>query len=66
MLLGFAALAFVTATMASLIIGEVRAEERLIEREEGEVLALLAELNARVERLEQVLSTPEGAKRARS
>jgi len=61
MLLGFAALAFVTATMASLIIGEVRAEERLIEREESEVLALLAELNARVERLERVLSTPEGS-----
>lgn len=61
MLLGFAALAFVTATMASLIIGEVRAEEDLIEREESEILALLTELNARVERLERALSTAEGS-----
>lgn len=53
MLLGFAALAFVTATMASIIIGEVRAEERLIEREETEILALLSELNERLERLER-------------
>jgi voltage-gated potassium channel Kch len=52
MLLGFAALAFVTATMASIIVGEVKSEERLIEREESEILALLAELNERLERLE--------------
>jgi voltage-gated potassium channel len=56
MLLGFAALAFVTATMASIIIGEVRAEERLIEREETEVLALLAELNERLERVERAVA----------
>jgi voltage-gated potassium channel len=61
MLLGFAALAFVTATMASLILGEVKAGEELIEREESEILALLTELNARVERLERVLSTAEGS-----
>lgn len=53
MLTGFACLAFVTATVASMIVREVRAEERLIEREESEVLALLAEMNARLERLER-------------
>ncbi|HXV33530.1 MAG TPA: potassium channel family protein [Gaiellaceae bacterium] len=56
MLLGFAALAFVTATMASIIVGEVRAEERLIEREETEILALLSELNERLERLERTVA----------
>ena len=59
MLLGFAALAFVTATMASIIVGEVRAEERLIEREETEILALLAELNERLERLEGTVAGEE-------
>jgi voltage-gated potassium channel len=53
MLLGFAALAFVTATLASIIVGEVKAEERLIEREESEILALLGELNDRLARLEE-------------
>jgi hypothetical protein len=53
MLLGIAALAFVTATMATVILGEVRAEEQLIEREESEILSLLAELNERMERLER-------------
>ena len=53
MLLGFAALAFVTATMASIIVGEVKAEERLLEREESEILALLTELNDRLARLEE-------------
>jgi voltage-gated potassium channel Kch len=53
MLLGIAALAFVTATMASVIVGEVKMEEELIEREEGELLALLQELRERLEHLEQ-------------
>ena len=53
MLVGIAALAFVTATMATVILGEVRAEEELIEREESEILALLSELNERLERLER-------------
>jgi voltage-gated potassium channel Kch len=53
MFVGFAALAFVTATMASVIVGEVRAEEQLIEREESEVLTLLTELSERMERLER-------------
>lgn len=53
MLTGFACLAFVTATMASMIVREVRAEERLIEREESEVLALLTEMNGRLQRLER-------------
>ncbi|HEY7560723.1 MAG TPA: ion channel [Gaiellaceae bacterium] len=53
MLTGFACLAFVTATMASMIVREVQAEERLIEREESEALTLLAEINTRLERLER-------------
>jgi voltage-gated potassium channel len=61
MLTGFACLAFVTATMASMIVREVRAEERLIEREEGEVLNLLVEMNARLERLERLAgASPNG------
>jgi hypothetical protein len=60
MLLGFAALAFVTATMASIIVGEVRAEERLIQREETEVLALLADLSRRLERLEHAVAGDDG------
>jgi hypothetical protein len=39
--------------MASIIVREVRAEERLIEHEESEVLALLTEMNTRLERLEE-------------
>ncbi len=54
MLLGIAALAFVTATLASIIVGEVRTEERLIQREETEIIELLAELSARLDRLERV------------
>jgi voltage-gated potassium channel len=61
MLVGFAALAFVTATMASIIVGEVRAEERLIEREETEVLTLLHELNERLERLERAAAADAGS-----
>lgn len=53
MLVGIAALAFVTATMATVILGEVRAEEQLIQREESEILSVLSELNERLERLEQ-------------
>lgn len=53
MLVGIAALAFVTATMATVILGEVRAEEELIEREESEIVSLLSELNERLQRLEQ-------------
>jgi voltage-gated potassium channel len=53
MLLGIAALAFVTATMASVIVGEVKTEEELIEREESEILALLGELSERLARLEE-------------
>jgi voltage-gated potassium channel Kch len=53
MLTGFACLAFVAAAMASMIVREVRAEERLIEHEESEVLALLTEMNTRLERLEE-------------
>jgi voltage-gated potassium channel len=53
MLLGIAALAFVTATMAAIIVGEVKTEEELIEREESEILALLGELNERLARLEE-------------
>lgn len=61
MLTGFACLAFVTATMASMIVREVRAEERLIEREEGEVLNHLVEMNARLERLERLAgASPSG------
>lgn len=61
MLLGFAALAFITATMASIIVGEVQAEERLIQREETEVLALLTELNERLERLERAVAADAGS-----
>jgi hypothetical protein len=64
MLLGIAALAFVTATMASLILGEVREEERLIEREESEVVTLLGELNERLERLERAVGAVETSARA--
>jgi voltage-gated potassium channel len=53
MLTGIAALAFVTATMASLIVGRVEAEEELLEREESELLAAVAEINERLGRLEQ-------------
>jgi hypothetical protein len=50
--------------MASMIVREVRAEERLIEREEGEVLNLLVEMNARLERLERLAgASPSGGLR---
>jgi voltage-gated potassium channel len=64
MLLGIAALAFVTATMASLILGEVREEERLIEREESEVVTLLGELNERLERIERAVGAVETSAQA--
>jgi voltage-gated potassium channel Kch len=61
MLLGIAALAFVTATMATVIVGEVQAEEKLIEQEESEILNLLAELSQRLERLERAAGVEDSA-----
>ena len=66
MLTGFACLAFVTATMASMIVREVRAEERLIEREESEVLTLLAEMNRRLKRLESLADASPSGDRPRA
>jgi voltage-gated potassium channel len=64
MLLGIAALAFVTATMATVIVGQVRAEEELIEREESEILTLLAELSRRLERLERAADVKDSVRKA--
>jgi voltage-gated potassium channel Kch len=66
MLTGFACLAFVTATMASMIVSEVREEERLIEREESEVLSLLTEMNRRLERLERLADASPSGDRPRA
>jgi voltage-gated potassium channel len=63
MLLGIAALAFVTATLATVILGAVRAEEQLIEREETEILAQLSELNQRLEGLERAMGVKESLRK---
>jgi voltage-gated potassium channel len=56
MLAGIACFAFLTAVAASaIVVGEVGAEERLIEREESTILAQIRQLNARLDRLEELL-----------
>jgi voltage-gated potassium channel len=53
MFLGIASLALLTAIAASaIVVGEVRSEEREIEREEGEILSELRNLTHRMSRLE--------------
>ncbi len=56
MLIGIACFAFLTAVAASaIVVGEVGAEEQLIEREESTILAQIRQLNARLDRLEVLL-----------
>ena len=56
MLVGIGCFAFLTAVAASaIVVGEVGAEERLIEREESTILAEIRRLDARLDRLEELL-----------
>jgi hypothetical protein len=50
--------------MATVIVGQVRAEEELIEREESEILTLLAELSRRLERLERAAGVKDSVRKA--
>lgn len=53
--LGIASLALLTAIAASaIVVGEVRSEEREIEREEAEILSELRNLGSRMSRLERM------------
>jgi voltage-gated potassium channel len=55
MFLGIASLALLTAIAASaIVVGEVRSEEREIEREETEILSELRNLASRMSRLERM------------
>jgi len=48
-------LAFLTAIAASaIVIGEVAGEEQEIEKQEGQILDILREIDARLERLEHL------------
>jgi voltage-gated potassium channel len=61
MLVGIACFAFLTAVAASaIVVGEVGAEEQLIEREESTILAEIRQLNARLGRLEELLDHRDG------
>lgn len=58
---GFAALAFVTAIIASsIVVSEVEDEEQEIEAHERRVERQLAEVNARLDRLERLLTRRDG------
>ncbi len=58
MLVGIASLAFLTAIAASaIVIGEVAEEEHEIEKQEGQILDILREIDARLERLEHSHAT---------
>jgi voltage-gated potassium channel len=55
MFLGIASLALLTAIAASaIVVGEVRSEEREIEKEETEILTELRKLTSRISRLEGI------------
>ena len=55
MFLGIASLALLTAIAASaIVVGEVRSEEREIEKEETEILSELRKLTSRISRLEGI------------
>jgi voltage-gated potassium channel len=55
MFLGIASLALLTAIAASaIVVGEVRSEEREIEREETQILSELRKLTSRITRLEGI------------
>jgi voltage-gated potassium channel len=55
MFIGIASLALLTAIAASaIVVGEVRSEEREIEREESEILSELRNLASRMSRLERM------------
>ena len=61
MLVGIACFAFLTAIAASaIVVGEVGAEEHLIEHEETTILAEIRQLNARLDRLEELLGHRDG------
>jgi len=56
MLTGVASVALLTAIAASaIVVGEVRPEERRIEREESEILGRLRDISYRLDRLERQL-----------
>ena len=55
MFLGIASLALLTAIAASaIVVGEVRSEEREIEKEETEIISELRKLTSRISRLEGI------------
>jgi voltage-gated potassium channel len=57
MLVGIACFAFLTAVAASaIVVGEVGAEEDLIEREESNILIEIRRVSARLDRLEELLA----------
>jgi voltage-gated potassium channel len=61
MIVGIASFAFLTAVAASaIVVGEIGAEEQLIEREESEILAHMRDVDARLRRLEELLTRDEG------
>ena len=63
MLVGVACFAFLTAVAASaIVVGEVGAEEQLIEREESTILAEIRQVNARLDRLEELLDHRDSAR----
>jgi voltage-gated potassium channel len=56
MFVGIASLALLTAIAASaIVVGEVRSEEREIEREETKILSELRDLSERIQNLERAL-----------
>lgn len=67
MIVGIACFAFLTAVAASaIVVGEVSAEERLIEREESEILAQIYDISTRLGRLEELLTGDQGLRRVAS
>jgi hypothetical protein len=58
MIAGIGCFAFLTAVAASaIVVSDVGAGERRIEREEGEILQQIQDLHARLDRLEDLLAT---------
>jgi voltage-gated potassium channel len=63
MIVGIGCFAFLTAVAASaIVVSDVGAEERLIEREESEILAQVRDLNSRLGRLEELLIREGGVR----
>jgi voltage-gated potassium channel len=67
MIVGIACFAFLTAVAASaIVVGEIGAEEHLIQREESKILAQIRDVNTRLSRLEELLTADQGRRRATS